>query len=138
MKTCGLFIFLDGKFLICHPTGSRWNQWSIPKGHLDKNETTLEAAIRETREETGLTLSKDLIYVKLPEQKYKNGIKNLVSFFIRIDEIPANWHPSCESITSGGYPEIDQWKWVLPDSIEVNYLHATQKSALKLLLETIK
>ena len=29
--------------------------WSFPKGHLEKGETDLEAAVRELREETGIT-----------------------------------------------------------------------------------
>ena len=31
----------------------RFNDYSYPKGHLEKNETLLECAIRETTEETG-------------------------------------------------------------------------------------
>ena len=31
------------------------SHWSFPKGRLEKGETNLEAAIRELREETGLT-----------------------------------------------------------------------------------
>lgn len=30
------------------------DSWSLPKGHIDKGETTLEAAIREIYEETGI------------------------------------------------------------------------------------
>ena len=30
------------------------NSWSLPKGHVEKNESVLEAAIREIYEETGL------------------------------------------------------------------------------------
>ena len=30
--------------------------WEFPKGHVEEGETHLEAAIRETKEETGLTL----------------------------------------------------------------------------------
>ena len=39
------------------------DSWSLPKGHLEKGETLLEAAIREIYEETGLiniSLNKDL------------------------------------------------------------------------------
>ena len=38
------------------------NGWCIPGGKVDPGETTLEAAIRETFEETGIKVS-DLIYV---------------------------------------------------------------------------
>lgn len=36
---------------------SHSGQWALPGGRLDGNETTLEAAIRETREEIGLELT---------------------------------------------------------------------------------
>jgi 8-oxo-dGTP pyrophosphatase MutT (NUDIX family) len=31
------------------------DSWSLPKGHVDKRETALDAAIREIHEETGIT-----------------------------------------------------------------------------------
>ena len=37
------------------------NSWSLPKGHVDKGETILDAAIREIYEETGI---KDLKLIK--------------------------------------------------------------------------
>lgn len=39
--------------------------WSIPKGHTNKNETLLETAIREFKEETGIPIINDL-FKKLP------------------------------------------------------------------------
>ena len=39
------------KYLLIHRP--RYDDWSLPKGKLDKNETFLEAALRETKEETG-------------------------------------------------------------------------------------
>src|SRR3989344_9072207 len=34
---------------------SRGNSWSLPKGHLEKGESPLEAAVREIKEESGVT-----------------------------------------------------------------------------------
>ena len=48
-----LFTNEDGKrkyVLVMEANGS----YSFPKGHLEKNETHLEAAIREIKEETGV------------------------------------------------------------------------------------
>ena len=38
------------------------NSWSLPKGHVETGETTLEAAIREIKEETGIP-SDALVFV---------------------------------------------------------------------------
>lgn len=51
--THGLFIVDKRLRVLCvHPTGSADTMWSIPKGGADDNETSLQAAIRELKEET--------------------------------------------------------------------------------------
>lgn len=42
----------NAEYLIIHRP--RYDDWSLPKGKLDKNETFLEGALREVREETGI------------------------------------------------------------------------------------
>jgi len=53
--TAGIIVFRkthEGpKFLLLYHRGSYWN---FPKGHVEREEKSLEAAIRETFEETGL------------------------------------------------------------------------------------
>jgi ADP-ribose pyrophosphatase YjhB (NUDIX family) len=53
--SAGFVIIQDNKILLAHPTGSKWfGTYSIPKGKVEENETILEAAIRETKEELGI------------------------------------------------------------------------------------
>lgn len=53
--SCGSVIVNDvGELLLCHVTGQ--TRWDLPKGGPDAGETPLQAALRETREETGLAL----------------------------------------------------------------------------------
>ena len=66
--SCG-FIIVNKKnpeqILACQPHGRRANtfgNYDIPKGHLEDGETTLETAIRELREETGLIITNEEIY----------------------------------------------------------------------------
>ena len=60
--TAGLVIIQNNKILLVHPTGAPWQgTYSIPKGHLDKKEDPLEAAIRETLEETGIKIKRNHI-----------------------------------------------------------------------------
>jgi len=58
----GLVVIQDNKILLVHPTNSPWwGTYSIPKGGVDKKEDVLEAAIRETYEETGIKIKKSNI-----------------------------------------------------------------------------
>lgn len=44
----------DGKILMVQEKKKRcYGKWNIPAGHLDPNETIIEGALREIREETG-------------------------------------------------------------------------------------
>lgn len=56
----GIIMRPDGKIALVWQNG---NSWSFPKGGIDPHESTLEAAWREIKEETGLTAA-DLQFVK--------------------------------------------------------------------------
>lgn len=47
----------DGRILVVRPTYTR--EWAIPGGRVERGETPHAAAIRETREETGLDVALD-------------------------------------------------------------------------------
>src|SRR5438067_9937252 len=67
--SCGtLLVDSAGRLLLCHVTGTR--AWDIPKGLQDPGETTLEAALRELREETGLVYPADR-FVELGRYEYR-------------------------------------------------------------------
>lgn len=66
------------KVLLIHR--ERYDDWSWPKGKLDKGEALSEAAVREIREETGLAVS---LGAKLFELEYKldNGNRKIVHYW---------------------------------------------------------
>lgn len=66
------------KVLLIHR--DRYDDWSWPKGKLDKGESISEAAVREIKEETGL---KVCLGVKLQEIEYKldNGQRKVVHYW---------------------------------------------------------
>lgn len=51
--TVATVIAKEDRFLLVHENTDAGQVYNQPAGHLDPNETLIEAAIRETREETG-------------------------------------------------------------------------------------
>lgn len=91
-KSAGLIIIYNKKMLLVHPTGASWkNSYSIPKGKIEKGEKIVEAAIRETMEETGVIIRIDQIKGDGPTINYsKEGgkvYKRLHSFIVEIDSL---------------------------------------------------
>ncbi len=53
----GLLVFSPGaELLLCHATGTR--HWDIPKGKANEGESSVDAALREAREECGLDVDR--------------------------------------------------------------------------------
>lgn len=62
----GSFLEKEGKILILHRQDfkAQGNTWAIPGGKVEKNETPIQASIRETFEETGFDISScDITYL---------------------------------------------------------------------------
>ena len=78
-QKAGIFIF-DYKLQKVLLVQSRGNLWGIPKGTFEEGETSLECAIREVKEETGLDIDKDNLH-KLYVIK-----KNAFYYFLNMKE----------------------------------------------------
>ena len=65
----------------------RYDDWSWPKGKLDKGETLAECAVREVDEEVGLTIT---LGIALPTIRYavKPGLKEVHYWAAAVDDIP--------------------------------------------------
>jgi len=60
--SAGIAIYYNNKILLAHPSKTTIaGTWSVPKGKLENNETFLEAAIREIKEEVGITINPNII-----------------------------------------------------------------------------
>ena len=55
-KSCGCIIIEDKKVLLIKQTNGIWG---FPKGHVEKNETELQTAEREVKEETNIDVKID-------------------------------------------------------------------------------
>lgn len=89
-QSAGFAIVYNGKILLAHSTGKpRYTGYGIPKGHLDDGETILQAALRETQEEVGITIPKHLIpssYRTCPYMHKKKGHWKDVHYFTIVIE----------------------------------------------------
>jgi len=147
VKTAGIFfINKEGKLLVAHPTGHDPNFWSIPKGKLEEGESSIDAALRETYEETNVDLGLFTKIYELDEIRYKNGKKKLKPFIIFEDENSKidslTFDLKCNSIVgpdskwNNGKPEMDGFKWVSVDEA-IDLLHPTQVQVLGVIKDLI-
>ncbi len=76
-KSCGTIIINNSKVLLIQQTGF----YGFPKGHMEKGETEVETAIRETKEETNLDVKIDEeLRFSLSYPKGENILKEVVYF----------------------------------------------------------
>ena len=90
--SAGIAIVWEGKVLLAHTSGRNWKSgYGIPKGHVEKGETYIDAAIRETFEEVGIKVDKNLIDTTentffVNTRKRKNP-KTVYWFIAKIDSL---------------------------------------------------
>ena len=119
-KLGGIFLVnKQGKVLICHPTGQASWTWSIPKGNVEKGETTFDGALRETWEETNINLPPDVVKREITPQLNNKGNKELHTYLVLESEnLDINWSQfnlKCNSHfyrNNLKYPEMDQYQWI--------------------------
>jgi putative (di)nucleoside polyphosphate hydrolase len=118
--SCGtLIVNHRSQLLLCHVTGT--DHWDLPKGMREPGESTLAAATRELREETGLVLD-DALFEELGGFHYQSH-KRLHLYKVRA---PASLnrltHLVCSShfshpLTGQATPEMDGFRWASRDDI---------------------
>ncbi|MBK5215367.1 MAG: NUDIX hydrolase [Candidatus Pacebacteria bacterium] len=124
-KSYGVILILrkentEDRFLILHQTKGHW---SFPKGHKEKDESSIESAQRELEEETDI---KNVTFAELPtiSEKYsfKEGGKHydkIVEYFIAFTEeekikiqdseiIDYKWATFKEAMDTFTFPEVKQ------------------------------
>lgn len=124
--SCGFLIESKGQVLLCHATNEckKWSRadyrWGVAKGQVEPNETYLEAAKREVKEETGLDIDA-LTSVQISKNyktiNYKNGKKKLKIYKLLDLTEEVYYYPFlCSTFFVGkdgkSFPEIDCYVWV--------------------------
>jgi ADP-ribose pyrophosphatase YjhB (NUDIX family) len=122
----GVIINENNEIVIVNQKGT---SWSLPKGHLDGNETELEAAKREIYEESGL---KSLDLIKRLGSYERYGMSNqlelkTITFFL-FKTLKQDLHPID--------PENPEAIWVHKDKVSEILTHPKDKEFfLKILKE---
>ena len=115
LLSCGVIVRrAPDELLLCHATGRDY--WDIPKGVRDDGETSVEAALRELREEAGIQLNAQQVrdaglHRYLPRKD--------LHLFIVDPPLPALDIASCHCSThytprygTREIPEVDAYRWV--------------------------
>lgn len=99
----GVVIDTAGRVLVVHRP--RYDDWSLPKGKLDRDETSEAAALREVEEETGVRCE---LGAELPPVRYevKGRVKEVRWWVMR----PISLAPPEERDD-----EVDELQWLAPD-----------------------
>ena len=139
MKTalsCGLVLLNeDAEVLLAHATET--HHWDIPKGAPEPGETDRDAALRETREETGLALDAHTL-IELGRVPLRRG-KDLHLFATRLRRADVALDTLvCTSMFASYYtgklvPEMDGYRWASADDVP----HYASQSLARLFAETL-
>lgn len=116
------FRIVNGKmeFFVGHPGGVSWqnrNYWAYLKGCVEKGEDWVTAAIREFKEESGLSMEDCRSNMLIPlGTSLQNPKKTVIAYGIEYPNIDPN---DCHSniADNGLNPEIDQYRWMDYDTL---------------------
>jgi 8-oxo-dGTP pyrophosphatase MutT (NUDIX family) len=110
--SCGIVLLTaQRELLLCHVTGQ--DHWDLPKGGAHAGESPLQAALRETREETGLDLAGErLLDLGRLDYRPKKDLHLFAALVPRLDVAQL----CCESrfshyATGERLPEMDGYDW---------------------------
>jgi len=110
--SCGIVILnAQRELLLCHVTGQ--DHWDLPKGGLHADESPLQAALRETREETGLDLAAQaLLDLGRFDYRPKKDLHLFATLMLRLDvaQLSCDSHFS-QFATGTRLPEMDGYDW---------------------------
>ena len=128
IRAAGAVVLRPGQVLLVHR--ARYDDWSFPKGKLDRGEHRAAAAVREVEEETGLRVR---LGVPLTRQVYPvGGRPKTVDYWVA--------RPAGSDDVSGYVPndEIDQVAWVDREEARTLLTYDRDRGVLEQALERRK
>jgi 8-oxo-dGTP diphosphatase len=101
VEAAGGAVLRDGRVAVVHRP--KYDDWSLPKGKLDRGESFEEAAVREVEEETGLRCE---LGAELPSTRYQDskGRPKVVRYW-QMTPVEGEFRPT---------GEVDELRWLEP------------------------
>jgi 8-oxo-dGTP diphosphatase len=117
-----IIVNCEGKILVGKRAGSHAQYYSIPGGHLELGETFEEAAVKEVKEETSLTiLNPKVICVTNNLGTYEKEGKHYISVSLLADEFEGT--PKALEMH-----KCQKWFWVDPENLPEPHFDASRLS----------
>lgn len=123
VEVAACYIEVGDKILLLKRAGSLENGlWGVPGGKLEKNESVEEGALRELREETGISLKRNQLYSlgKLYMRKPD------VDYVFHVFKISLDAQPKVDLS-----PEHSEYKWANPEELKTIPFMAGGPTALQ-------
>jgi len=112
------------------------NSWSLPKGHVEKGEELLSAALREIREETGIP-EKKLTLIKELATYERDRIQRNVGDTPEMRTITLFLFTTTEEVLSPEDPVNPEAMWVPVNEVSSLLTHVKDKEIFESLKEQI-
>jgi len=124
--SAGICILKDGKLLLIKEAKQKYSgMWSLPSGHIDKDENIFDAAIRETKEETGFDIKLTGL-VAIHNLTHRKDGNHYISFFFGAEIIGGELSFNPKEVISVEFVEIER---VL--KIQENQFRGKHKDVIK-------
>lgn len=89
--------------------------WGLTGGHVELGETHVDAAIRESAEETGIQISRPQMFDITSDMFPDSGLQYLTIFMVsRVDDATAPHLAEPD--------KFFEWKWVSPENVPMNLM----------------
>lgn len=103
-KYAGVLVKYDNEFLLCKRNKNQHlgGFWSIPAGGIESFETPIEAAVREFKEETNISITiNDLKYLDKIPRTNRDGTKVKGVMFVYLLETKIKLNPDLQNAVDG-------------------------------------
>jgi 8-oxo-dGTP diphosphatase len=128
IEVIGCFLEYEDKILLLHRQdhSSQGNLWGIPGGKLERLETPLEAAIRETLEETGFDISEQQI-TDLGRVYIEDPVRDYIYHMVKCKPVD---YPGSVKIS---FSEHKGFTWVTPQDALKMHLMSDEDACIELI-----